>query len=504
MSTKRVFKVVVGIGTTFAVAGLHIHFAAADTIPYSYGLLPAQSSGSGINDDSALLRVSSGYYAAAFDSPSGENAGGVAFTGFPARDGAGVGGYIALAGFGHDYNGYFGSALTTGDPALDSLLTEGNYADGTSVGQVTFSQLIAGQTYEAQFLVTDNRSSQDGRAVQIANTSSFADNESDGDYATSPLQYAMGGSANLGAYVDWTFTASETSQTFYDRVTNANPGSSQDGSPQGTQINAAVITPTPAPASLIWYGNPADGTTVFKHIDIETSGDNYISNNSDGSYALVESDPAYGQIFAFHKIASDKRAEAHGAAGFNPAIGKTYYIGWAFKLSSTVTDNAIFQWKAYGSPMTQDFPIVLKCISGDLTLQYYAPGIINTTLFSTPINSNTWYQSVIEIGVSDSTGGGRIEFWLNGMQEVFSNGSIEFAGKTFDGSSVDPKWGIYGAVGTDVTDDVADIRIGATYADVAPPDPPAAASPEPAALTLLGLSAGAGMLFLHRRTPPAM
>ena len=125
----------------------------------------------------------------------------------------------------------------------------------------------------------------------------------------------------------------------------------QVGSRPGTQANAATTATKSASSTLIWYGNPTDGTSVFKHIDIETANNQYISNNSDGSYALVRSDSAYGQIFAFHKIAADKRAEAHGAAGFNPAVGKTYYIGWAFKLSSTVTNNAIFQWKAYGSPI---------------------------------------------------------------------------------------------------------------------------------------------------------
>lgn len=501
----RCVEIAIGIGVTAALLAARANIAAAQSTPYSYGLLPAQSSGGNTNDDSSLIPVGSGYYCASFDSSSGSYVGNTYFDGFSASNGAGGnGGYIGLAGFGHQYNGFFGSSFTTGDPAMNTLLRTANYADGSSVGAVTFNKLTAGQTYEAQFLVADTRSSQIGRSIQIANNNSF-NNGSSGDYASAPLQYAYGGATNVGAYVDWTFTASADSQTFYDRVTNTDPGSSQYGTPQGTQINAALVTPTAEPASQIWYGNPADSTSVFKHIDIETSNNQYVSNPSGGASVSVQSDPAYGQVYDFTKPAGYKRVEAHGAAGFDPAVGHTYYLGWAFNLSNTVTDNAIFQWKAYGSPMTQDFPIVLKCINGDLTLQYYAPGIIGTNLFSMPIHTNTWYQSVIEIGVSDSTSGGTIRFWLNGMQQIFSNGSTEFTGKTFDGSSVDPKWGIYGAVNSDVTNRVADLRIGNTYADVAPPGPNGAMVipvPEPATLAQLALAVMAGMFLKRFRLAP--
>jgi hypothetical protein len=227
---------------------------------------------------------------------------------------------------------------------------------------------------------------------------------------------------------------------------------------------AALLLAATARASLIWYGDPNTGTSVFKAIDIEDSNDNYQGNPSpNGSSVTTFTDPVYGPSWQFYKAVNDKRCEAHGASGFNPATGNTYYIGWRFNVNSTVTDNAIFQWKAYGSPMYQDFPFVLKCVNGALQLHYYGSNIVDNLVWSQNISTGTWYSAVIEVSVSSSWTGGSISLWLNGTKVV--NG---YKGRTFDGSSVDPKWGIYGATSTQVTDDVDQIRIGTTYADVAP------------------------------------
>jgi len=130
-------------------------------------------------------------------------------------------------------------------------------------------------------------------------------------------------------------------------------------------------------------------------------------------------------------------------------------------VNSTVTDNAIFQWKAYGSPLDQNFPVVLKCVNGDLQLHYYGNGVTDNLLWSQAISTDTWYHAVIEISVSDQWTGGSISMWFNGTQVV--NG---YVGRTFDGTSVDPKWGIYGATATQVTDLVNNLVIGTAYADV--------------------------------------
>ena len=247
--TGFMFAVSLAIPVTLALGSTGL--ARADTV--TTGALSAQTAGSGINDDGDVIPVSTGYYAAAFDSTTGGTVGGVNFTAFPGKNGTGSGGMVTLANFGHDYTGYFTSAVTTGDSALDAVLKGGNYADTTSVGQITFNNLTAGQGYEVQFLVLDNRSSQIGRSVQISNNSSFS-NAGSGSYASPAIEYAVGGSPSVGSYVDWVFVANSTSQTFYDELTNINSSSTQFGTPQGTQINALIITPTPEPASMALLG----------------------------------------------------------------------------------------------------------------------------------------------------------------------------------------------------------------------------------------------------------
>lgn len=222
-----------------------------------------------------------------------------------------------------------------------------------------------------------------------------------------------------------------------------------------------------AHASLIWDGSAAHGLGVFKNINIQDKNDNYVSNPSpNGSFVKAITDPTYGSIWQFYKDNDDRRSEAHGAAGLDPAIGSQYYIGWGFKLSSTVDDNAIFQWKSYGSPMVQNYPLVMKMVGGQVQLHYFPPGGGSTVLWSHSISANTWYKIYLRIKVSDQTGGGSVSLWYNDAAQTLSNGSTSYTGKTFDGNAVDPKWGKYGAVGTSMSDYVRHLRIGTALADV--------------------------------------
>src|SRR5260370_966161 len=119
---------------------------------------------------------------------------------------------------------------------------------------------------------------------------------------------------------------------------------------------------TPIAFSTIFFAGLAHPTLIpngsaplwpggFQNLNIQDSGGTYQGNPSpNGSFVQTVNDPTYGSIWQFYKDDNDRRCEAHGAAGFDPAIGDTYYIGWGFKLSSTVNNNAIFQWKSYGSP----------------------------------------------------------------------------------------------------------------------------------------------------------
>jgi hypothetical protein len=163
-----------------------------------------------------------------------------------------------------------------------------------------------------------------------------------------------------------------------------------------------------------------------------------------------------GGVFNFNKPAGVERCEAKGANGINPTRGKTYSIGWSFKLSTTTNNNAIFQWKAYPTEGSlQNYPLVLKCISNKLVLQYRPPpnqAAIQVT--STSISANTTYAVKLQIFVSDSASTGWVSYWLNGSQKL-----NQYKCRTFDSTSVEPKWGVYGATGTSVTDTVSNLTM---------------------------------------------
>jgi hypothetical protein len=226
-----------------------------------------------------------------------------------------------------------------------------------------------------------------------------------------------------------------------------------------------------AHATLLWDGNATNGYSVFKLLNLED--ENKVSQNNpstNGSSVTVATDPIYGKVWCFYKAMDDLRCEAHGANGINPTIGQTYYIGWRSKLvmPTAAKMNAIFQWKAYGSPMLQNFPITIAPGSGNLNLNEYNPSDAggNTFLWYTPMVTNVWNQHVLCITVSDQNFGGSIQYWYNGVQQTFLTGSNIFYCRTFDGSYVDPKWGAYGGNIYNIYDYVSGLKIGTAYADV--------------------------------------
>lgn len=218
-------------------------------------------------------------------------------------------------------------------------------------------------------------------------------------------------------------------------------------------------------ASVLWS---ATSTSSFKGIEKQDCSGNYQSTN--GSTVSIVTDATHGSVFKFHKVSADRRCEGKGASGFTVTRGQTYYIGWRVKQSSTTNDNSIFQWKAYGSPMTQNYPIVLKMISGQLTLEHYSGGGNKVVLWRHSISANTWYYLTLKIKVSDSATGGNVQFWFGGdsTPETLLTGGTSYTCKTFDGSSIEPKWGKYGACGTTIDTYVDNLRIGTTYGDVDP------------------------------------
>jgi hypothetical protein len=239
----------------------------------------------------------------------------------------------------------------------------------------------------------------------------------------------------------------------------------------GALAAGAVLFPGPARASVIWDGDAARASASA------TFG---IDNcDAPGSITAV-TDPARGRVWRFDKPAGSNRCEAHGfkvgGGMYRFGNGGTYYLGWSSKLSNLTDNNATFQWKSYGNHI-QNYPVVLKMLRGKLTLLQRQP---DQTYYpwSRAIAVNSWNHIVLGIHTSDVLTGGWVELYVNGEQQTFSNGAKRWPCRTWD-SSNDPKWGVYGAEASSVTNFVDDLKVGTSLADVRPgslPPPAATAS----------------------------
>ncbi|MFE5164202.1 heparin lyase I family protein [Streptomyces sp. NPDC056697] len=213
----------------------------------------------------------------------------------------------------------------------------------------------------------------------------------------------------------------------------------------------------PADAASIWDGDASGGTKIYGLLNCD----------SPGSVTAV-SDAQRGKIWKYDKPSGSNRCESHGIAvgGSKYAFqnGGTYWFGWSSKLSSTVDNNATFQWKSYGDHI-QNWPVVLKTLGGRTTMIQRQPGNQVFTIWSTPATANTWNHYTIGLHLSDESKGGWVELWVNGQQQKFSDGTTRWACRTFD-SSNDPKWGVYGAENSRVINYIDDLKVGTARGDV--------------------------------------
>jgi hypothetical protein len=230
----------------------------------------------------------------------------------------------------------------------------------------------------------------------------------------------------------------------------------------GAAAAGLVLLAGHAHASVIWDGDASRGSAASMFRNIGSDG-----NCGSGTITAVN-DAQQGRVWRYHKPQGSNRCESRGirvnGSPYDFRNNSTYYIGWRFKLTSTANNNAVFQWKSYENHI-QNFPIVLKMIGGRLTMLQRQPGSSDTLPWSRPISANQWNHVVLGIHTSSATRGGWVELYLNGAQQTFNNGQPRYACRTWD-SYNDPKFGVYGASGTTITNYIDGLKIGTTYADV--------------------------------------
>jgi len=233
----------------------------------------------------------------------------------------------------------------------------------------------------------------------------------------------------------------------------------------------SILSTATAEASLIWNGDASGGTGVFKQIG---------SNCASPGSVTVASDGTYGSVFRYNKPSGSDRCESHGitvgGSGYVFQNGSTYYMGWRYKLSSTVDNNAQFQWKVFPAPGPAglNWPLALKVV-GNRAVMLNRKGINPDTtyevyeIWSAPITANTWNHMVVGAKLSGVRDGGWVEIWLNGVQQTLLGGTTRWACRLYDTEHVCPKWGVYGATNDTVIDYVHALRIGTTVGDALPP-----------------------------------
>jgi len=242
-------------------------------------------------------------------------------------------------------------------------------------------------------------------------------------------------------------------------------------------ILGVALTAGPARAGVIFDADASPSGSASDTFDGTGGG-----NCDTGTISRV-SDAAHGSMWRFHKPSGSERCEARGirvgGEHFEFGNNATYYLGWQFMLSDISDNNAVFQWKSYGDHI-QNFPVVLKMIDGRLTMLQRQPEKRDFLPWSRPIKANTWNHVALGIHTSDELTGGWVEVYFNGVPQRFTNGATRWPARTWD-SSNDPKWGVYGATDTTITNLVDRLRVGTTLADVrAPVARPAAGPTTPA------------------------
>ncbi len=229
-------------------------------------------------------------------------------------------------------------------------------------------------------------------------------------------------------------------------------------------------------SQVLWEADPAKGIGVFSAFHMETDDlKTFFHTNPDptGSSITAVPDGPYPSVWQFLKMAGDARNEAYGWTGNKPpTIGQTYYLGWRFKVDSTVNEQSLFQWKSLSPdaahPMIQNHPFMMKFNNGKLHFTYYKPGDISQDLWSRMVPANQWNSMVVGIHVDDGEFGGWLQFWWNGVPQNLAGGGTQFPCRTFDSRGVIPKWGVYGANKTTMSLYIHALEMGTTFEAVDP------------------------------------
>jgi hypothetical protein len=234
---------------------------------------------------------------------------------------------------------------------------------------------------------------------------------------------------------------------------------------------------------VLWSADPARGTKVFDGIE-----------ESPGRIS-VGTDPLgiHGASFRYditdNGNGTKERCESRGMRGLDgkrvelgaARLGQAFYLGWRSLWTPLPIAKgrwtALYQMHVSGVPSggLNVGPFVLRTLGdGQLHFQHISPDGSDRHIWNTTLPVNSWHTFVIGFRLSTANSGssaGWVEFWYDGKQQTFTNGSTRYTGATLWGSHVNVKWGVYRSGANKVGHSVAYLngaKLGTTYAAVAP------------------------------------
>lgn len=226
----------------------------------------------------------------------------------------------------------------------------------------------------------------------------------------------------------------------------------------------------PAGAGLIWEGQASKGTTVFQGLE-KAPGSVTVANDPTGRYG-----PSFRYETWDNPGGGKSRCESRGVTGFNldaAQVGKTFFVGWKAYWDVQITKGAWTSfWQLHwsgagpgGGPMT-----VRTLGDGRLALQFVsADGRFDRNIWTSALPMKKWDSFVVSFKLARDNSG-TIQFWYNGVQQKFIDGSTAYHGPIFKGRQVNLKWGVYrsGANKGHGVEFVNDPKLGTTYDAVKP------------------------------------
>jgi hypothetical protein len=230
--------------------------------------------------------------------------------------------------------------------------------------------------------------------------------------------------------------------------------------------------------SLLWEGDPDRGTDVFDGLE-EEPGEITVTDDPHGTY---------GRCFSYETWNNDgvkARCESRGLRSPDGSVlridddflGATHYIGWRalWDPMPTRPDSwlALYQLHVSGveEPEVNVGPFVLRTLGdGVLYFQHISPDGSDRHIWETELRLGVWNTFVIgfRIGRDDS---GWVEFWYEGEQQTFVDGSNRYHGPTLWGTHINHKWGVYRSGSNDGGTAIAYLnsaKLATTYEEAAP------------------------------------